>query len=75
MIKVDISAGSKNVGYVGDYSSQIINTNVYNITGGTSNIGVISNNALILNGLTLNISGGDTNFGLVNKVGTYLLME
>ena len=70
VIKVDISAGSKNVGYVGDYSSQIINTNVYNITGGTSNIGVISNNALILNGLTLNISGGDTNFGLVNKVGT-----
>ncbi|MHD0318791.1 autotransporter-associated N-terminal domain-containing protein [Fusobacterium sp. THCT1E2] len=70
VIKVDMLNGNKNVGYVGDYSSQIINTNVYNIIGGTNNIGVISNNTLTLNGLTLNISGGDTNFGLVNKVGT-----
>ena len=70
VIKVDISSGSKNVGYVGNYSSQTINTNVYNITGGTNNIGVISNNALTLNGLILNISGGKTNFGLVNKIGT-----
>ena len=70
VIKVDISSGSKNAGYVGNYSSQTINTNVYNITGGTNNIGVISNNALTLNGLTLNITGGSKNFGLVNKIGT-----
>ena len=70
VIKVDISSGSKNAGYVGNYSSQTINTNVYNIIGGTNNIGVISNNALTLNGLTLNITGGSKNFGLVNKIGT-----
>lgn len=70
VIKVDISNGQRNVGYLGEFTSQTINTNIYNITGGKNNIGVISSNNLILNGLILNISGGEKNYGIINKVGT-----